>query len=74
MQLLYPSASAYATVMSDVAAFTGAATVGLMLVSKFFFQVGSTRKTCACLCHFLGITGAATVGLTLASILLCISR
>lgn len=40
MKLLYPSASAYATVMSDVAAFTGAATVGLMLVSKYFFQVG----------------------------------
>lgn len=39
MRLLYPSTAAYATVMADVASFTGACTIGLMLVSKFFFQV-----------------------------------
>ncbi|KAF8060041.1 AATP2 [Scenedesmus sp. PABB004] len=38
MKALYPSTTQYATVMGDVASFTGAATVCLMLVSKFFFQ------------------------------------
>jgi AAA family ATP:ADP antiporter len=39
MRLLYPSTAAYATVMADVASFTGACTIALMLVSKFIFQV-----------------------------------
>lgn len=41
MRLLYPSTAAYATVMADVASFTGACTIALMLVSKFIFQVGA---------------------------------
>lgn len=40
MRLLCPSTAAYATMMADVASFTGAATIALMLVSKFVFQVG----------------------------------
>lgn len=39
MRLLYPSTAAYATVMGDVASFTGACTIALMLVSKYIFQV-----------------------------------
>lgn len=39
MRLLCPSTAAYATLMADVASFTGAATIALMLVSKFVFQV-----------------------------------
>jgi hypothetical protein len=33
-----------AQVMADVASFTGAATVSLMLVSKFIFQVRSSHQ------------------------------
>lgn len=53
MRLLYPSTAAYATVMADVASFTGACTIGLMLVSKFFFQVsdGRWRTSQKCTCH-----------------------
>lgn len=56
MKLLYPSATAYATVMSDVAAWTGATTVALMLISKFFFQV--SRKQClfCCLHYYIVIS------------------
>jgi AAA family ATP:ADP antiporter len=39
MRILYPSTAAYATVMGDVASFTGACTIALMLVSKYIFQV-----------------------------------
>jgi hypothetical protein len=42
MRLLYPSTAAYATVMADVASFTGACTIALMLVSKVIFQVRNT--------------------------------
>uniref|UniRef100_A0A383WNC7 ADP,ATP carrier protein n=1 Tax=Tetradesmus obliquus TaxID=3088 RepID=A0A383WNC7_TETOB len=38
MKVLYPSTAEFATVMADVASFTGAATVSLMLVSKYIFQ------------------------------------
>jgi AAA family ATP:ADP antiporter len=40
MRLLYPSAAEYAVVMADVASYTGAATIALMLASKPVFQVG----------------------------------
>jgi ATP/ADP translocase len=59
MRLLYPSTAAYATVMADVASFTGACTIGLMLVSKFFFQVCESvpnrgwslcQPVCLCTC------------------------
>jgi hypothetical protein len=49
MRLLYPSTAAYATVMADVASFTGACTIALMLVSKFIFQV------CAWACNGSGL-------------------
>lgn len=39
MRVLYPSATAYATIMGDVASWTGACTIGLMLISKLIFQV-----------------------------------
>eukprot|EP00775_Hariotina_reticulata_P006953 gene6953-7169_t len=48
MKVLYPSTAEYTTVMGDVASYTGATTIGLMLISKYVFQ-------------FLGWRGAALV-------------
>jgi hypothetical protein len=39
MKVLYPSTAEYTTVMGDVASYTGATTIGLMLISKYVFQV-----------------------------------
>lgn len=39
MRLSYPSTAAYSSIMADIAAWTGAATIALMLSSKCFFSV-----------------------------------
>jgi ATP:ADP antiporter, AAA family len=45
LRVLYPSVESYQSILADVSIWTGATTIGLMLTSRFIFQVCSLLAT-----------------------------